>query len=58
MTRVSPLRKPVKCPSCSVESKREFYPFCSKRCAEKDLHHWFAGSYGIASEDVDFAQEE
>jgi len=58
MAEIAPLRKPVKCPSCATESKREFYPFCSKRCSETDLHRWFAGSYTIPSEDAGFAQEE
>ena len=55
---VEPLRKPVECPSCRNMSKREYYPFCSKRCQELDLHKWFSGSHVIASgEPVDGIEE-
>ncbi|MGI9352392.1 MAG: DNA gyrase inhibitor YacG [Rhizobiaceae bacterium] len=46
---VEPLRKPVGCPSCQRNSMRDYYPFCSERCQELDLHKWFSGSHVIAS---------
>lgn len=34
------------CPNCRRRPADEKYkPFCSKRCADVDLHRWFAGSY-------------
>jgi endogenous inhibitor of DNA gyrase (YacG/DUF329 family) len=24
-----------------------FRPFCSKRCADVDLHRWFSGAYAV-----------
>lgn len=50
--KIEPLRKPVACPSCKGKSEREYYPFCSKRCCDKDLHGWFSQSYSIPAHDV------
>jgi len=49
-----PLRaaKPGRCPICESPSLAEYEPFCSKRCADVDLHRWFAEGYAIpAAED-------
>ncbi|MGB7287853.1 MAG: DNA gyrase inhibitor YacG [Salaquimonas sp.] len=57
--KITPLRKPVKCPNCGKPSGREPYPFCSRRCADVDLNRWFAGSYAIAGkQDVDEPDDE
>lgn len=40
------------CPICSSKTINSYAPFCSKRCADVDLHRWLAGNYAIpASED-------
>ena len=37
-----------KCPICKVEPPQETHkPFCSKRCADIDLHRWLGGTYAI-----------
>jgi endogenous inhibitor of DNA gyrase (YacG/DUF329 family) len=36
-----------KCPTCGKTADELFRPFCSKRCADVDLHRWFSGSYAI-----------
>ncbi len=42
------------CPICGKITSEKFRPFCSKRCADIDLHRWLAGSYVIpGSEDSD-----
>ncbi|MFK8033969.1 MAG: DNA gyrase inhibitor YacG [Hyphomicrobiales bacterium] len=46
-SKVTPLRKPIPCPICKKLSKREVYPFCSKRCADLDLSRWFNGQYAV-----------
>ncbi len=61
------------CSQCKIKkSIPEFRPFCSKRCADLDLHAWFNGDYAIAvvendgniegdfeeREDIDISQEE
>ncbi|HEY1736884.1 MAG TPA: DNA gyrase inhibitor YacG [Methylovirgula sp.] len=35
------------CPICGKAAIADAWPFCSKRCADVDLHHWLAGSYAI-----------
>jgi uncharacterized protein len=35
------------CPICGKPTDERFKPFCSKRCADVDLHRWFSGSYAI-----------
>ncbi|MBR1915351.1 MAG: DNA gyrase inhibitor YacG [Alphaproteobacteria bacterium] len=43
-----------KCPICSKLTDDEKYrPFCSKRCADIDLGHWFDGSYAVPAEQLD-----
>lgn len=40
------------CPICKKLTDNEKYrPFCSKRCADVDLGHWFNGDYTIAADD-------
>ncbi|TMJ30154.1 MAG: DNA gyrase inhibitor YacG, partial [Alphaproteobacteria bacterium] len=31
------------CPICGKPAAERFRPFCSKRCADVDLHRWFSG---------------
>jgi uncharacterized protein len=40
------------CPICGKPTDQKVKPFCSKRCADVDLHRWLSGSYAIpATED-------
>ncbi len=42
------------CPNCGKPEVREFSPFCSRRCADVDLHRWLSGTYAIpVKEDED-----
>ena len=43
----------MNCPMCGDETVREFRPFCSKRCADRDMVKWFNGSYAVPSNDPD-----
>jgi endogenous inhibitor of DNA gyrase (YacG/DUF329 family) len=46
--------KPKLCPICRKPQDELFRPFCSKRCADVDLHRWLAGTYAVpATEDDD-----
>jgi endogenous inhibitor of DNA gyrase (YacG/DUF329 family) len=38
---------PKACPICGKPRDPGYDPFCSKRCADIDLHHWLKGSYVI-----------
>lgn len=47
------------CPICrKKEAQESFKPFCSKRCADIDLHRWVSGGYTIATETPDDSQFE
>ena len=35
------------CPICGKPTDGQVKPFCSKRCADVDLHRWLVGSYAI-----------
>ncbi len=35
------------CPICGKPRSEAYDPFCSKRCADVDLHRWLKGSYVI-----------
>lgn len=40
------------CPLCNARVVKDYAPFCSKRCADVDLHRWLTGGYAIpAAED-------
>ena len=36
-----------RCPICGQPTAVEYKPFCSKRCADVDLHSWLSGRYAI-----------
>lgn len=52
-----PISKLNKCAICSEAVEGAWKPFCSKRCADLDLGKWFNGSYAIAGEPADQAEE-
>lgn len=35
------------CPICGKPRVSAYAPFCSKRCADVDLHRWLSGVYRI-----------
>ena len=40
------------CPICQKDVAQDApKPFCSKRCADVDLHRWFSGSYMVPGRD-------
>ncbi|MFC2953275.1 DNA gyrase inhibitor YacG [Marinicaulis aureus] len=41
------------CPICNAPPAQDYVPFCSKRCADVDLHRWLSGSYAIPAEEDD-----
>ena len=49
------LAKMTKCPQCKTlmkPHKESYRPFCSDRCKEIDLGHWFMEDYSVAATDV------
>ena len=53
---VTPMRPTHACPICGKPSARETYPFCSKRCRDRDLNRWLSGSYAIPVAESDKAE--
>ena len=45
------LRPKRPCPICGKPSQQKYYPFCSNRCAQIDLHRWLGGTYAIPAEE-------
>ena len=35
------------CPICDRPAVKDYRPFCSKRCADRDLGKWLTGGYAI-----------
>jgi endogenous inhibitor of DNA gyrase (YacG/DUF329 family) len=46
------------CPICAKPASTDFRPFCSKRCADVDLHRWLSGSYVIPGLEEEPAAED
>ena len=40
-----------RCPICAKPAAPAHKPFCSKRCADVDLHRWLAGVYAVPTKD-------
>jgi uncharacterized protein len=47
MSDVPPQPRLKPCPICGKLALAQFRPFCSKRCADVDLHRWLAGVYAV-----------
>lgn len=45
--------KIYKCANCKKEAIKAYFPFCSERCKNIDLHKWFSASYVIPGEKLD-----
>ncbi len=39
------------CPICKRETVHEYRPFCSRRCADRDLGNWASGAYAIPTDE-------
>lgn len=46
-----PRRRKSRCPICSKPSVDDYRPFCSKRCADIDLHRWLGEGYRVETEE-------
>lgn len=56
-----PRRRSAPCPICEKPAQDGYRPFCSKRCADIDLHKWLGESYRVETDepadDMDGPQE-
>lgn len=41
----------AKCPTCAAPTAARYRPFCSKRCADVDLHRWLGEHYRVPTEE-------
>jgi endogenous inhibitor of DNA gyrase (YacG/DUF329 family) len=41
------------CAICGKPQDPQYRPFCSKRCADIDLHRWLTGGYAVPAEEED-----
>jgi uncharacterized protein len=48
----APQKKGRACPICGKPREARYDPFCSRRCADVDLHRWLKGSYVIPGQSV------
>lgn len=42
----------ARCPICARPAEPRFRPFCSRRCADVDLHRWFSGAYRVPTDEA------
>ena len=47
-----------RCPICGRSAAPEFKPFCSKRCADVDLHRWLGGVYAVPDDEPGRSDDE
>jgi endogenous inhibitor of DNA gyrase (YacG/DUF329 family) len=41
------------CPICGKPAEQKTRPFCSRRCADVDLHRWLTGAYAVPAVESD-----
>jgi len=41
------------CPICGKPASASDAPFCSRRCADVDLHRWLGGAYALPAKPDD-----
>ncbi len=39
------------CPICGAQGSVRYRPFCSRRCADRDLGRWFSEAYAVPAVD-------
>ena len=46
------------CPICGKPADPRTRPFCSRRCADVDLHRWFSGAYAVPAVEAEDDPDE
>ena len=46
------------CPICGKPADPRTRPFCSRRCADVDLHRWLSGVYAVPAVEADDERDE
>ncbi len=55
---VLPARNGPRCPLCGRPRVQEFRPFCSARCRDVDLAHWFGEAYAVPAVEPGFDDDD
>lgn len=55
--RIAP-SEPKPCVICGKPRDPRYDPFCSKRCADVDLHRWLSGTYVVPGGPAEEPQSE
>ena len=53
--------KKIKCPTCKKmmsPHKESYRPFCSDKCKEIDLGHWFLEDYSVPAVEITSEEQE
>lgn len=51
-------RRGPRCPICRQPAAEAHRPFCSKRCADIDLHRWLSGVYAVPTNEKPEDEQE
>ena len=46
------------CAICGKPQGERFRPFCSRRCADIDLHRWLSGVYAVPAQDDEVREND
>ena len=46
------------CPICGNSTLRRYRPFCSGKCADRDLVRWLKGAYALSVSDAGESESE
>jgi endogenous inhibitor of DNA gyrase (YacG/DUF329 family) len=57
-TNATPKLTAKKCPNCGKPRDENYDPFCSRRCADVDLHRWLNGTYVIPGKALGDEEED
>jgi endogenous inhibitor of DNA gyrase (YacG/DUF329 family) len=53
-----PPSKSLRCPLCGKPRVQQFRPFCSERCRDLDLGHWFQESYAVPATEPGYDEDD
>ncbi len=57
-TPEAPAPKGPRCPLCGRPRVPQFRPFCSARCRDVDLAHWFGEAYAVPAVEPGFDEDD
>ena len=50
--------KGPRCPLCGRPRVQEYRPFCSARCRDLDLAHWFGEAYAVPAVEPGYDEDD